>query len=70
MALKLFRWYNRYFFGKNRIFLLDLEDDIQNRWEDNVKVRKFSKLVLKSSNFVPKIKLDQFFIYKPILHFY
>jgi hypothetical protein len=33
------------------------KDMIQNKREDNVEVRKFSRLVLKSCNFVSKIKL-------------
>jgi hypothetical protein len=36
------------------MILLDLEDVVQNRREDNVKAKKFLKPVLKSYNFVPK----------------
>ncbi len=45
------------FFGKNKIVLLDFEDEIQNRREDNVNARKIYRLVLKSCKFLPKIKL-------------
>jgi len=43
---------------------------IQNRKEDIVKAIKFSRSILKSYNFILKIKLYWFYIYKPILHFY
>jgi hypothetical protein len=42
---------------------------IQNTRGSNVNARKFFRLVLKSCNFIPKIKLYWFLIYKPILHF-
>jgi hypothetical protein len=52
------------------IVLLDPEDVIQNRKEGNVEARNFYKLDLKSCNFVLKIRLYWFLIYKLILHFY
>ncbi len=42
--------------------LHDPDDNIQNRKEDSVKARMFSRLVLKSCNFVLKIKPYQFLI--------
>jgi hypothetical protein len=41
---------------------IDFENEIENRRDDNVKAKKFSRPNLKSCNFVPKIKLYYFFI--------
>jgi len=51
------------------IVLLDPEDVIQNK-EGNVEARNFYRLDLNSCNFVLKIILYWFLIYKLILHFY
>jgi hypothetical protein len=43
-----------------KVVLLDPKDMIQSKREDNVKIKKLSRPVLKSCNFISKIKLYQF----------